>query len=144
MTEREYLFERLEDQINWYDKKSSDCQKKYKRLKWVEIGSAAAIPILSGFSSNLQVIAVIISLLGASIAIIESLLSLGKYHENWIEYRGISETLKQEKYMYLTRAGVYKISEPFELLVERIESIISKENINWANLNSKKQGEDKK
>ena len=38
--------------------------------------------------------------------------------------------------MYLARAGIYKTQSPFELLVERVENIISKENINWANLNS--------
>ena len=37
MTEEEYLTERLEDQLNWYDKKSQFNQKRFKRLRTVEI-----------------------------------------------------------------------------------------------------------
>ena len=42
--------------------------------------------------------------------------------------------------MYLTRTGVYDTESPFKLLVERVESIISKENVNWASLNSNQNG----
>ncbi|QOH64625.1 DUF4231 domain-containing protein [Paenibacillus polymyxa] len=140
MSEREYLAERLDDQINWYDKKSIECQKYYKRWKRAEIVAAALIPVLTSFSSGLRWIAIVIGALGACIALFESILSLHKYHENWIEYRGICETLRQEKYMYFTRTGIYKIADgAFNLLVERVESVISKENVNWANLHANEQ-----
>ncbi|WP_342480022.1 DUF4231 domain-containing protein [Paenibacillus sp. FSL L8-0340] len=144
ISEDQYLKERLEDQIDWYDTKSIECQKTYKWMKRVELVSAALIPILSTQSSGWVSFAVIVSILGAIIVIIEGLVSLGKYHENWIEYRSICETLRQEKYMYLTLTGVYKTNpdEAFDLLVERIESVISKENVNWANLHSAKKGEE--
>ncbi|AZH29827.1 DUF4231 domain-containing protein [Paenibacillus sp. M-152] len=140
ISEREYLAERLDDQINWYDKKSIECQKYYKRWKRAEIVAAALIPVLTSFSSGLRWIAIVIGALGACIALFESILSLHKSHENWIEYRGICETLRQEKYMYLTRTGIYKIADgAFNLLVERVESVISKENVNWANLHANEQ-----
>lgn len=138
ISEEDYISERLEDQIGWYDKKSISCQKKYKRLKFLEIFSAALIPILSTQSATLWYLVTIVSVLGALIVVIEGVINLGKYHENWIEYRSICETLRQEKYMYLTRTGIYKTpsDEAFGLLVERVESVISKENVNWANLHS--------
>ncbi len=37
--------------------------------------------------------------------------------------------------MYLGKAGVYSDDGSFVTLIERIKTIISKENINWANLN---------
>jgi hypothetical protein len=143
LSEDQYLKERLEDQIKWYDTKSIRCQKTYKWMKRLELVSAALIPILSTQSSDWVSFALIVSILGAIVVIIEGIVSLGKYHENWIDYRSICETLKQEKYMYLTLTGVYKTSpnEAFDLLVERIESVISKENVNWANLHSAKKGE---
>lgn len=146
ITEDQYFKERLDNQIEWYDMKSGDCQKIYKSMKRVELVAAALIPILSTQSSNWFSVAVIVSILGAVIVVIEGFVSLGKYHENWIDYRSICETLKQEKYMYLTRTGVYKTSsdDTFDLLVERIESVISKENVNWANLHSAKKGEESK
>ena len=49
--------------------------------------------------------------------------------------------------MYQTQTGVYKNEEDkFALLVERCETIISSENINWANLQtdtSKRKESDK-
>jgi hypothetical protein len=135
MSQEQYIRERLEDQINWYDQRSNSNQKVYKWSKRTEILLAALIPLLAGFSP-LHLPAFIIGGLGATIAVIEGVLSIGKYHENWIDYRGICETLRHEKYMFVTTTGVYKTENPFELLVERIESIISKENVNWANLNS--------
>lgn len=47
----EYIKDRLESQINYFDRKSSWNQKKYKKLKWVEIVLAASIPVLIGISS---------------------------------------------------------------------------------------------
>ena len=65
----------------------------------------------------------------------ESFISISKHHDNWIDYRRTAESLKHEKYMFLTGTGVYKNEkDDFSLLVERCETIISSENINWANL----------
>ena len=47
MEEAEYLEQRLDDQINWYDKKSSANQAAFKRLRLIEIIAAAAIPLLA-------------------------------------------------------------------------------------------------
>ena len=40
--------ERLEDQINWYDRKSNYCQRVYKWLKVIEILAAALVPLSAG------------------------------------------------------------------------------------------------
>jgi hypothetical protein len=78
---------------------------------------------------------VLIAVAGATIAIITGIHGLYNLQENWITYRTTCETLKHEKYMYLTRSGVYAETEdPFRLLVERVESIISHENINWTQI----------
>lgn len=140
ISENEYIQERLEDQINWYDSKSIKAQKNYKNFKKTVIFLAASIPLFVGFISDAKIWATIVSVIGVIITVIEGWLGLSKYHENWIEYRSICETLRHEKYMYLTRTGVYDIETPFKLLVERVESIISKENVNWANLNSNQNG----
>jgi hypothetical protein len=47
----EPTMERLEDQINWYDRKSNRCQSWYKGLKLVEVGSAALVPFLAGMQA---------------------------------------------------------------------------------------------
>lgn len=141
ITEESYIQERLEDQITWYDKKSIQAQKRYKSLKGTVIFLAASIPLFIGFITEVKAWAIVVSVIGVVITGIEGWLGLAKYHENWIEYRSICETLRHEKYMYLTRTGVYETpTDPFKVLVERTESIISKENLNWANLNNNQNG----
>jgi hypothetical protein len=136
ITKEDYIQQRLDDQIEWYDKKSMKAQKRYKRAKGTVITLSASIPLCVGFIPEFKLWATIVSIIGVVITGIEGWLNLAKYHENWIEYRNICETLRHEKYMYLTKTGVYDSQDEFKILVERVESIISKENLNWANLNN--------
>lgn len=136
MCPKEYINERLNNQIEWYSDKSSAAQLKYKILRFVSIFLSSSIPLVIGLVSINDVWQYIIGIMGVIITVIEGWLSIAKYHENWIEYRSISEMLKHEKYMFLTKTGVYR-NDDFKYLVERVENIISKENINWSNMNKK-------
>ena len=134
-----YINERLEDQIKWYDQKSSSNQNRFKKCKWAEMALGGIIAVLTPAITNCELIKYLIAASSAGIVILVALHGLHNFHENWIEYRKTSELLKNEKYTYLNKAGVYKElsdDERFILLVERCESIISHENINWANMNS--------
>jgi len=44
MGEQEYFEQRLDDQINWYDKKSVFNQQRYKQLRTAEIVLSLLIP----------------------------------------------------------------------------------------------------
>jgi len=132
MTEEEYIQDRVDDQINWYDKKSSFNQKWFKRLQVISIISASTIPFLTGYSSGEDdSIRIFIGILGLVVAAISAILSLYKFQEHWIEYRTICESLQHEKYLFLTKTSPYNNNEPFPVLVHRIESLISKENTDW-------------
>jgi hypothetical protein len=133
MSVHDYIEKRLDDQIAWYDNKSISAQRKYKRLQGTEIILAAMIPFLSGYADKHWLIPFAISLMGTVVVIIAALTRLGKYHENWIEYRSICELLKHEKYLYLTGTSPYE-ERNFQLLVQRVESFISSENFNWSQL----------
>lgn len=130
---KEYIESRVNNQIDWYDNKSMSCQKKYKIAQTVEIVLAALIPLLSGYTDDCIVIAVIVGLLGASIAVIESLTKLYKWHENWIEYRTTCELLRYQKYLFETKSAPYN-TEPESIenvFIRNIENIISSENNKW-------------
>lgn len=144
MKEDEYLQERLEDQLSWYDKKSQHNQKYFKRLRLLEIVSAALIPFLSGMTEKFSCLSWVIGGLGVIIAVSAAASSLFKYHENWIEYRTTAEQLKHEKYSYLTNIKPYDTEEKFSLLVERVEGLISKENSAWASVTRKQSNVAKK
>ncbi|MED4333305.1 DUF4231 domain-containing protein [Geobacillus stearothermophilus] len=131
---------RLTDQINWYDKKSAQAKRIYMIFQTIEIIAAALIPIMSGLVTEFQQIKIIISILGAVVVICGSLSRLGKFHENWLHYRQTCELLKHEKYLFLTSTSPYE-EQSFQLLVERVESIISAENVNWSQLATENEKE---
>lgn len=129
----EYLSKRLDPQIIWYDDRSNQCQKYYNRLQAIGIILAALIPLFAGYANVHFLIPVIISIFGTVIVITSALSKLGGYYEKWIQYRKTCELLKHEKYLFLTNTTPYG-GKPYQLLVERVESIISAENINWSQL----------
>ena len=95
------IMERLEDQIGWYDRKSLLNPKRNfkKRIKIIEITAAALIPFVSAF--NFPRMAWVSGGLGVLITVLEGMLHLNQYEQNWITYRSTCESLKHEKYVYL-------------------------------------------
>lgn len=133
MTSDEYLKDRVEDQINWYGGKSEWNQRWFKRLRLVELIFASLIPFLVTYvSDETALLKVIVGSMGACIAVFSGLVALNKFQENWIEYRTTAETLKHEKYLFLTQSHPYDSEDSFHLFVNHIESLLSKENSNWA------------
>jgi hypothetical protein len=121
-------WERLEDQITWYETQSARNQRDYKRLKYVEIIAAAAIPVVTG----LDVSRVVPAILGGLVLLIEAILHLNQYQQNWITYRSTAEALKHEKYLYLAHAAHYvAASDPRALLAMRVEGLVSQEHARW-------------
>lgn len=137
--EEEYLKNRLQEQIAWYDKKSQANQKYFKRLRLLEIIAAAFIPFWAGVGINVPYYSVIIAGLGVIIAISAGGSALYKFHENWIEYRTTAETLKHEKFLYISNCSPYDQDNAFCKLVQRVEGLISKENSQWARYAEKLQ-----
>lgn len=136
MSPDEYLKTRVQEQIDWYDKRSQNGQRLFKRLRGAEIVAAALIPFLSGLvisNEKFRLLGtVIIGILGMTVTIIAGFLSLGRYQENWAEYRTTCEGLVKEKYLFETKSEPYGGGEEaFNLLVQRVEALVSKENTNW-------------
>ena len=127
------IMERLEDQIGWYDRKSQMNRRYFNRIKIIEISAAALIPFVSAF--NFQRLAWVSGGLGVVITVLEGMLHLNQYEQNWITYRSTCESLKHEKYVYLGKAGPYSGSaDPHALLADRVESLVSQEHAKWASV----------
>ncbi len=127
------IIERLEDQIRWYDRRSKSNMQWFKRIKITEIFSAAIIPLLA--ASRLPRAAVATGVLGVLITVLEGMLQLNQFHENWIRYRSTCESLKHEKYIFLANAAPYSnVEKPRTLLAERVESLVSQEQSKWASV----------
>lgn len=127
-------YERLEDQIRWYDRESGRSRGMFKRLKTATMAISVSIPLSAAFVTRYpSYTGVITGAMGATIALLEGLQQLNQYHQNWITYRSTAESLKHEKYLFLSTAGPYAAaSNPRALLAERIESLVSQEHAKWA------------
>jgi hypothetical protein len=136
------VMERLEDQIAWYDQKSVVNQRYFKRIKTIEICSAAIIPFLAAL--NLPHALGVTGGLGVVITVLEGMLQLNQYQQNWIAYRSTCESLKHEKYVYLGKASPYSnVADPHALLAERIESLVSQEHAKWASVQQQQENKPK-
>jgi hypothetical protein len=140
--ETDPIMERLEDQIAWYDRKSLANQRTYKRVKVVEILAAAAIPLLAALKFSFMTM--VTGSLGVLITVLEGLLHLNQYQQNWIAFRSTCESLKHEKYTYLGKASPYNnVPDPHALLAERVESLVSQEHAKWASVQQQEPGKEK-
>jgi hypothetical protein len=148
MDEKEYIEQRLENQMVWYDQKSMWSQNWHKSLKVGEIGIAASIPFWVGAMELVgeasiwsSVFKVIVALLGVLIAIASGVHGIYKFQENWMAYRTTCEMLKHEKYFYETGCGPYRgVTDKLCLLVQRVEMLISQENTNWRQYMEEEEG----
>ena len=129
-----YIKDRLEDQRKWYGHKANENKKKHHILQILIISSGALIPIINSIPYLDVETRIISSILGGIVIIITGMTQLKKYQENWIQYRTTEEILKKEKFLYLNNAGEYSNlneDEKHQLLVERTESVISNQNVNF-------------
>jgi hypothetical protein len=132
MNEDEYLKNRVDNQIIWFDRKSIKNKKWFTRLKLIETVLALIIPFLTGFfTSEAYFLKISVGLFGVIISACLSINSLYKLQDNWIHYRTINELLKQEKYLFITKSGPYKEDNAFTIFAERIESIMNRDNADW-------------
>jgi hypothetical protein len=120
-------WERLEDQLGWYDHKSRDNQRRYQWLKLLELAVAAALPVVAGVGSPVGVTGG----LAAVIVVLEGVQHLFQFQEQWITYRSTAEALRGERYLYLARAGPYVGEDRQRQLAERIEGLVSQEHAKW-------------
>ena len=130
MNEQPSGYPRLDDQIDWYDRKSLHHQSWYRRLKLVSIGAAALVPVVSGFDG----MALFTGLLGVVVVISEGLQHVNKHHENWIRYRATCENLRREKHLYLARSSRYASlgdDDALRNLAAHVESILAQESDDW-------------
>jgi Protein of unknown function (DUF4231) len=121
-------WERLEDQVGWYDRKSQSAQRAYKRIKVLQLVTAAAVPVVAAAEAPPWLTAA----LGGIVLVLEGLQQLGQYQSNWITYRSTCEALKHEKHLYLAGAGPYHNAEDASVvLAEHIEGLVSQEHARW-------------
>lgn len=131
MSPEEYISERLNDQIKYYDKTANRAKKTYLINRTIIVVAGAVVPVLINIDfphDNL-----ITSFFSLLVVLIVSLESVYHNREQWINSRSTSEALRKEYFLYSTKEGPYtklesSQNDAFILFVERIEYLIESEN----------------
>jgi Protein of unknown function (DUF4231) len=131
------LWERLEAQIAWYDRKASANQRAYKWSKIAIIVLAISLPILAEYGhvgAFERAPAFLVGLAAGAILLLEGLQHLYKWQENWILYRATCEGLRHEQHLFHETAGPYAGLRPEQanrVLAERTGALAMAEHSKW-------------
>ena len=140
----EPLWERLQGQIDWYDRKAKTNQRAYKISKILIIALAILIPVFAeyGFIPDFEESrAFLVGAAAGAIVLLEGLQAVNKWQENWILYRATCEGLRNEQHLFAEKAGPYASLKPEaaqRLLAERTSSLVMAEHSKWAHARSDK------
>lgn len=121
-----YITERVDKQQEWFSNKSR-LNKRYSNfITGATVVLSILVPCVISFSG---IFGKILSIL---CSILIALGSSFKFNDKWSIYRLTSESLKREKFLFLTKAGNYRYNDDAEPdFVESIEQIIYDSNDNW-------------
>ena len=131
MNIQNYMKERVESQVHYYESKSALNKKYYLFFKISQLIAATLLPFFSVFLSDYLWMKYMIAFLGSMVTILEGVMATGKYHEKWVMYRGTAETLRQETYLFLMKAGTYNEKDAMQQFVTKVEFSLGKENMGW-------------
>lgn len=133
-----FLKDRYRKETDWYDRESIKNHKYYRFFQWSAIALSAMTPIL--ILIGIDWVRWIAVGTGALVAISTAALKTFKYQENWINYRTTCETLRKEIHFYNAGIQGYECMEDKEaLFIERVESLISRENTLWVVTHEKEE-----
>jgi hypothetical protein len=125
------ILDKLRAQSAWYGAGARGNHSRYVALKTTQIILAAAIPVVAVAAAGVT-LQWTTAILGALVGIIEGILQLGQYQQNWLLYRATREALKREDFLHEAKAGPYATATDADTLyVERADAIISGENTRW-------------
>ena len=129
-----YIKNRLLPQMDWYDKKSGDYQKKYKRIAVMVMALNGLIPVIILLADYGLAVKLLIAAISSAATVLASLQILNNYKDLWIQYRSNCELLKSLLHRFYAGAGEFTgktEDEKFALLVELGEKYLNAEFSQW-------------
>ena len=128
----EYLKNRVQDQIDWYDRKSGILKKRYRRMKVATILLGISVPVVVSLSNTADWLKYVAGGLGALVSGMEGISGMLKDKDNYLAYRATREALMREKMLFTAAAGPYEKTEgAFARFVANCEGIMANEHSGW-------------
>jgi hypothetical protein len=122
---------RIDDSIAWYSRRARGSRQRYTIASTLQIVLSAAIIVVAAADLRLWGFA-LPAVLAAVLTIVKGVEATWQWQSKWANYRATAEALKREKYLHAASAGPYALERgATALLAERVEEIISRENLDW-------------
>jgi Protein of unknown function (DUF4231) len=129
LTPEEYVSERLNPEMDYYNKSATLAKKNYLRMRALTVIGGALVPVLVNVTlPYMHFLTTVISLM---VVLFVSLETVYRYREQWTNYRTAENNLRNEYFVFTARSGAYSgLDEPsaFMLFVNRVEQAIEAEN----------------
>ena len=143
MKPEDYIRDRINDQLRFYDKKAVYYKSRYLSMRAATVIGGAMVPVLVNLTFNnlalnlwvfvlhINVVKVATTLISLMVVLFVSLESVYHFKEQWRNYRSTAEMLKKEYYLFVSGKGRYAGKGPevaFKVFVEKCETAIDVEN----------------
>ena len=130
-----YVIHRIEEQLSYYEAKSTSNKKLYYRISIATIVLNALIPIVSLFLPSADLIPkLIITSISSVTTILTGILALTGTKELWMKYRNNASCLTATLHQYYAHTGAFAEKSPeeaFLLLSAICEAQMQEENKQW-------------
>lgn len=129
ITQEEYVAERLNPEIVYYNKSATAAKKNYLRMRALTVIGGALVPVL--VNVKLPYVDILTTTISLMVVLFVSLETVYRYREQWTNYRTAEQHLRNEYFEFTTKSGIYAgLDEPtaFTNFVNHIEADIEAEN----------------
>jgi hypothetical protein len=129
LTPEEYVAERLNPEIVYYNKSATAAKKKYLQMRALTVIGGALVPVL--VNVDLPYVDILTTTISLVVVLFVSLETVYRYREQWTNYRTAEQHLRNEYFEFTTKSGSYTGLDEmtaFTLFVNHIEGDIEAEN----------------
>jgi hypothetical protein len=124
-----YIERRLDPQVRWHDQRAKLNKRLFYTVEVATIMAGAAVPVVNLWANrNAWLAGVLSAIFGGVVVVAAAVGKLFKFHDNWLHYRALVESLSREKELYSAGAGDYASADAAgrsRLLVERTEALLA-------------------
>jgi len=128
----DYLRNRLDPQIGWYEAKARRAKSTYWWFTIVQFAGTALVPVLNSLSAFDRNFLFVSSGSAACAAFATGFLVLQRPMEHWTRYRNAATTLASYRTRHTYRTKPFDAGDIDRLLIDMVEHEIATENDTWA------------
>jgi hypothetical protein len=130
MSAEQYVEERLNQALAWYDKKAVETKTRYQWMRATTVVGGALVPVL--INVTFKYVDAVTTAISILVVLLVSLESVFHFREQWVNYRSTEQFLRKEYFLFVANEGPYTgkkaKDEAYRLFVERVEAAIDAEN----------------